>query len=128
MTKNSDKIFGESTSISAGANFLKQRKRIAIKLGNPRLARIHAHLIRHWYGTMELHKCHDLNIVKNKMGHRNISSTEIYLHTEQVAFAKDSDEWNVKGVTTAEEAMNLMAVGFEFVAEMDGLKVLRKRK
>jgi integrase len=128
MPKKTDRIFGRSTAISAGANFLKQRKRLALKLGNPRLAKIHAHLIRHWYGTMELHKCHDLNIVKNKMGHRNISSTEIYLHTEQVAFATDSDEWNVKGVASAEEAMKLIAVGFEFVAEMDGLKVLRKRK
>ena len=78
MPKKTARIFGKSTAISAGANFLKQRKRLAVKLGNPRIAKIHAHLIRHWYGTMELHKCQDLkhcqkqNVTQEHIQHRNL--------------------------------------------------------
>lgn len=56
LPKNSDKIFGCSNSRNASVCLAQQRKKIARKLQNPRIAKIHFHLIRHWKGTMEYHK------------------------------------------------------------------------
>ena len=67
-------------------------------------AKIQFHLVSHWSGMIELHKCHGLNVVKSMMGHRNTSSTKVYLHTEQVAFVANSDELNAKGVVAFDEA------------------------
>lgn len=56
LPKKQEKIFGKTLSRNASINLLKQRRRIAKKLQNPRIGKIHFHLIRHWKGTMEYHK------------------------------------------------------------------------
>ena len=40
----------------------------------------------------------------------------------------DSDEWICRVVRTIEEAAKLIESGFEYVTEMDGVKLFRKRK
>ncbi|MDI6847764.1 MAG: tyrosine-type recombinase/integrase [Candidatus Bathyarchaeia archaeon] len=59
-------------------NFTKQRRRLALKLDNPRIDRIHFHTFRHWKATMEYHKTKDLLHVMKMLGHRKIQSTLIY--------------------------------------------------
>jgi integrase len=56
LPKTNEKIFGLTKPKHAQSNFSRARQKIARKVGNPRLARIHFHLIRHWFGTMEYHK------------------------------------------------------------------------
>lgn len=52
-----------------------------------------------------------------------------YIHLEKVIFQSDeNDEWIVKGVKTVQEATELIAVGFEYVTEIEGFKLFRKRK
>lgn len=46
------------------SNFTTQRKRIAHAYGNPRLLKITFRTFRHWKGTMEYHKTHDVYHVK----------------------------------------------------------------
>jgi len=40
----------------------------------------------------------------------------------------ESNEYHVATAKTLEEACKLVEVGFEYVTEMDGIKIFRKRK
>lgn len=52
--------------------FQHQCKRIAKKIGNPRILKIHFHTLRHFKGTMLYHKTKDLLYVMQALGHNNI--------------------------------------------------------
>jgi len=58
------------------------------------------------------------------MGHSQIETTLIY--TQLVNFP--SDEWTACVAKTLEEALRLVEAGFEYITEMDGAKMFRKRK
>lgn len=81
------------------SSFTTQRKRIAYKLTNPRLLRIHFHTFRHWYATIE-----------------------------QANFHQQSDEFTVKVANTEDEAVKLLEVGFEYVGIVLGCEMFRKQK
>ena len=73
---------------------------------------------------MEYHRTKDVLYVKKLLGHGNISNTLLY--TQQVNF--ESDEFHVRVAKTLKEACELVEAGFEYVTEMDGNKIFRKRK
>ena len=77
---------------------------------------------------MEYHKTHDPWHVKKLLGHKSLQSTEIYINIEQAIFNEQDDEFHVKVASTLEEACKLLEIGFEFVTDMEGKKLFRKRK
>jgi len=83
--------------------FQQQRKKVAFKLKNPRIKRIHFHTLRHFYATMLYHKTKDILLVKQKLGHRSINSTMIY--TQLIDF--QAEEYHSATVRTVQEAQNL---------------------
>jgi integrase len=105
----------------------EQRRGIAKKIANPRIAKIHFHLIRHWKGTMEYHKTQSLVHVQKLLGHKSILNTQIYVNLEQAIFEVNED-YDVKIAETLDDACKLLEVGFEYVTDMDGKKLFRKRK
>ncbi len=127
LPKKSEKIFGKTHSRNASINLLKQRRRIAKKIANPRIGKIHFHLIRHWKGTMEYHKTQNIIHVQQLLGHKSVLNTQIYVNLEQAIF-EVNDDFDVKIAETLEEAFKLLEVGFEYVTDMDGKKLFRKRK
>jgi integrase len=126
--KKGERVFGNGRVRDKQHVFQHLRNKLARKLGNPRLTQITFHTFRHWKGTIEYHKTHDIMHVKQLLGHRNIQSTMIYINLEQAVFATEDDEFNVKVASTLEEACKLMEVGFEYVTDMDDKKLFRKRK
>jgi hypothetical protein len=56
-----------------------------------------------------------------------LMNTQLYVNLEQAIFAFN-DEYEVKLASTVQEAVKLVEVGFEYVTEMDGKKLFRKRK
>lgn len=60
----------------------------------------------------------------NKMGHKKLTTTQKYMHFLDL----DSDEWICKAASNAKEATALIEAGFDYVTEIDGLKLFRKRK
>lgn len=127
MAKVNDKVF-QTNKHGLRSTFEALRARTAEKLCNPRLRKIHFHTFRHWKGTIEYHKTKDIVHVKTVLGHRDIESTMVYINLEGATFLSNSDEWTHAVAKTLDEACKLIDAGFEYVTEMDGAKLFRKRK
>ncbi|MCS7115797.1 MAG: site-specific integrase, partial [Candidatus Bathyarchaeota archaeon] len=128
LPKKSDKIFPNNPR-SLITWFRTARKRIARKLGNPRLMEIHFHTIRHWRATVLYHQTKDILHVKEFLGHKSLDSTLIYINIENAIFGSgDNNEFHVKVASSPEEIKTLLEAGFEYVLEKDGLLFFRKRK
>jgi len=104
--------------------FRQQRDRIATKLKNDRIRKIHFHTLRHWKATMEYAKTKDILHVMKILGHRNIQNTLLY--TQLINF--ESDEFHSATAKTVQEAQKLVEAGFECVCEFSDAKIFRKRK
>ena len=100
------------------------KNRTAKKLKEPQLKKYRLYDLRHYFATMLYHKTKLILLVKAKLGHRNIQNTLIYTHL--VNFSED--EYTTATATTVEEACKLINVGYEYVTEMEGVKIFRKRK
>jgi hypothetical protein len=66
--------------------------------------------------------------VKEVLGHKNIKKALIYIHLEGAIFKSGDEEFTVRTAKTLEEAKQLLEVGFEYVTEVEGVKLFRKRK
>ncbi|MCJ7770670.1 site-specific integrase [Candidatus Bathyarchaeota archaeon] len=110
------------------STFAKARRRLAAKLQNPRLLRISFHTFRHWKATMLYHKTKDPYYVKQFLGHKCLSNTEIYINIERTLFEDQNDEFTVKVAEKPEDIKALLEAGFEYVCQKDGLVYVRKRK
>jgi integrase len=100
------------------------RNALSKKLDNPRIYEIAFRSFRHWKATMEYQKTKDILHVKWLLGHKRIENTLVYTHL--VNFG--SDDYICKVAHTVDERTLLIENGFEYVTEMDGMKLFRKRK
>jgi len=107
------------------SQFHSKRKALAEKLGEPRLLKISMKTFRHWKATMEYHRTKDILYVKELLGHHSIKNTLIYTHL--VEFEED-DQFIVKVAKSLDEFTELLELGFLYVSDFEGIKVLRKRK
>jgi integrase len=128
LPKKNELIFPGSLKSMKGT-FLDTRKRLADTLQNPRLLRISFHTFRHWKATMLYHQTKDPYYVQHFLGHRSLSSTEIYINIEHTLFeAGANDEFTVRVAEKPEEIKTLLELGFEYVLQKDNLIFLRKRR
>jgi site-specific recombinase XerC len=93
-------------------------------LQNPRIDAISFKTLRHFKATMEYHKTKDILHVMQLLGHKDIKNTLIYTHL--VNF--ESGEFVCKTARTVDEARALVESGFDYVTELDDVKLFRKRK
>lgn len=105
-------------------NYAKQRARIAERLQNPRIRRISFKTLRHYGATREYARTKDLLYVKERLGHRSLTSTLKYTHL--IPFKQD--EYVVKATSNIDEAKQLLESGFDHVTTMDRIDLFRKRK
>ena len=95
-----------------------------IKGYGKRLKKYRLYDLRHYFATMLYHKTKLILLVKEKLGHKDIDNTLIYTHL--VNFSED--EYVTATASTVEDACKLINVGYEYVTEMEGVKILRKHK
>ncbi|MDI6904738.1 MAG: site-specific integrase [Candidatus Bathyarchaeia archaeon] len=127
LPRKSEKVFSSLPGIRA--TFHQSRKLAAEKLGNPRLLQIHLHTFRHWKGTTVYHQTKDILHVKQVLGHKSINKTLLYINLENALHQKGEDSEHVTRVApSVNGARTLLESGFEYVTEMNGLKIFRKRK
>jgi integrase len=100
------------------------RNSLAQKLNDPSLKTIRLYDFRHYYATTLYAKTRDILLVMKQMGHKQIRTTLIYTQLLNL----NDDEWTCKTATNINEATQLIEAGFEYITEIDGTKLFRKRK
>ncbi len=123
LPKTKDKPFECSHRHFARA-FRIQRTRVANKLKNDRILKIHFHTLRHWKATMEYAKTKDILHVMKMLGHRNIQNTLLY--TQLISF--QNDEFFSATAKPVQDAQKLIEAGFDYVCEYNEIKIFKKRK
>ena len=118
-----DKPFPSSKNM--GTIWQRVRKRVADKLNEPQLKLIPLRNLRHHYATKTYDKTRDILLVMQKLGHKKIETTMLY--TQLLTF-NEEEEYTVKTATNIKEATELLEHGFEYIQEIDGIKLYRKRK
>jgi integrase/predicted RNA-binding Zn-ribbon protein involved in translation (DUF1610 family) len=122
--KNGDYVFSPN-SVSVRDAFSNVRKRLAERMQNPRLLKIHFHTLRHWRASREYEKTGDIYQVKDLLGHKSLISTDRYQHGTYT-----SDEYISKRPKTSQEEDALISAGFEYVRfdDRENVPIYRKRK
>ncbi len=110
-----------------GDAFRRVRDRLADKLQDPSIKTIRLYDLRHYFATMLYHKTKDILLVKRQLGHKSINNTLIYIDLEATLY-NTKDEWTHIVAKTLDEACRAIDTGFEYVTDMDGFKLFRKRK
>jgi integrase len=118
-----NKIFNPRTE-TLYTSFLRMRTRIAERLQNPRIKKIHFHTFRHLKATMEYAKTKDIKYVKYILGHKRLDTTDLYTHL--IHFHED--EYTTVIAKTPEECCKLAQSGFVKFDEFDGMRLYKKRK
>jgi len=62
------------------------------------------------------------------MDHRNVNNTLFYIDLENAIFKFGNDEFTVRVAETPKEASQLLEVGFNYVGNIHGEEIFRKRK
>jgi integrase len=124
------RVFGPNSLNSLKNTFTRSRRRVAAKLQNPRLLRIHFHTLRHWKATMLYHQTKDPVYVMAYLGHKKLDNTLLYIQLSEKLFSDANDQFITKVANNTEQACNLIEVGFDYVTGeyTDGGKIFRKRK
>jgi integrase len=118
-----DKLF-KDTADGYGKHYRAMRNSLAKKLNDPSLRTIRLYDFRHYYATTLYAKTRDILYVMREMGHKQIRTTMIYTQLLNL----NEDEWTCKTASNLKEAAELIENGFEYITEMDGIKLFRKRK
>jgi len=119
-----DKLF-KGDSDNYGKHFRLYRNKLAEKLNKPELKNIRLYDFRHYFASRLYAKTRDILLVKQQMGHKKIETTLIYT---QLLNLHEDDEWTCKATNSKEDAIKLIENGFQFVNDIDGYKLYRKRK
>lgn len=126
LPKDGERILSRYSNIkSLRRTFEKQRRRIAFKLGNPRLLKISFHTFRHWKATWEYYKTKDILHVMQILGHKRIQNTLKYT---QLAKFEGEEQYICKVAKTPKEIAELIEAGFSYVCEKDGYLFFKKPK
>ena len=73
---------------------------------------------------MEYHRTKDLLHVMQLLRHKNIMNTLLYTYLTNF----DSEEYVCKVAETIDDAKALVEQGFDYVTEIESMKLFRKRK
>ena len=119
-----DKLF-KGTSNTYGKQFRQMRNNLATKLQDPTIRNIRLYDFRHYYATTLYAKTKDILFVKQQLGHKKIETTLIYT---QLIHLNEEEEYTCKTANNIKDATALIGAGFEYITEIEGLKLFRKRK
>jgi len=113
------------SSIKISQKWRKYRDRLSQKLNDKALRNIRLYDLRHYFGTMAYAQTKDILWVKDKMGHTKLETTMIY--TKLLAYPIE-EEFICRAAETVEDAEKLIEAGFEYVTNINSIKLFRKRK
>jgi len=101
-----------------------KRAELAEKLQNLRLRRIGFKTFRHWGTSTLYHSTRDIPPCNDDPWTQRHQNTLVYTHL----IDDGEDSFTCKTARSLAEASSLIEAGFEYVTELDGVKLFRKRK
>jgi site-specific recombinase XerD len=122
--KSEDLLFNMSSK-KYGESYRCMRNRLAAKMQDVTVKTIRLYDLRHYYVTKQLHRCQNAETVRQIVGHKNLNTTQKYMHL----LAGTSGEWIVEGTTDKERAKQLLAEYFTYqLTSPDGYMLFMKPK
>jgi len=122
--KPADRIFPSTKTM--GRVLCTIRKKTADKLKRPSLNKICMYSFRHYFASKLYQQTREYLLVKRKLGHKRIEQTITYIHLVTDGF--EESDFVTATAETVKEACKLLEDGYDFVQEIDGTKIYRKRK
>jgi integrase len=107
-----------------GKYYRAMRNKLAKDLKDPSIHTIRLYDFRHYFCSKQLNDTKDPYFVMVQMGHKKLETTQKYMHLMNL----NDDEWTCKTASTVEQVTQLVEAGFQYVTDMDGLKIFKKRK
>jgi integrase len=104
--------------------WIKYKHRQSEKLAAPNLQQIRLYDLRHYQACKTYYQTKDVLFTKQKLGWKKLETALFYLQCTDFGV----DEFHSATAKTVEEATKLIEQGFEYVTEIDGAKIFRKRK
>jgi hypothetical protein len=101
------------------------RDKAAVRLNDPELKNIPLKNLRNYSGAQLYLRIPDPILVMRHMRHKKL---EITMHYIRGIVLNGEEEFLCKTAKTIEEATALIENGFQYVTEMDEIKLFRKRK
>ncbi len=120
---NGERPFPESRFMSQ--IWTRTRNKLAKKLQDPQLKQIQMRHLRNYSGAQVYHRTKDPIRVKRHLGHKSLENTMRYLRGIRL---DEEEEYTCRTASNVKEATELIEAGFEYMTEIDGLKLFRKRK
>jgi integrase len=122
--KPNDRLFKEKPK-SYTSNYCKMRNNLADKTGDQSIRAIRLYDLRHAYITKLLRKIQNAEIVRQKVGHKRLNTTQKYIHLT----ADENGEYIVESTTDQKRADELLTQGFTYcLTTPDGYMKFRKPK
>jgi len=119
---NTEQLFPSSEMMTKA--WIKYRNRIAHRLSDNNLKDIRLYDLRHFKACMTYHRTKDVLFTKEIMGWKKLETALFYL--QNLSFG--SEEYHSATASTIQEACQLIEQGFDYVTEMENVKLFRKRK
>jgi len=117
-----DRLYCSVTAIRKA--WIRARKKAYNKTNNPEYLTVRLYDLRHFFASMLYYKTKDIVYVKQQLGHRRLENTMKYVQLVKWG----DEEFTCKVAKTLEEAMALVEQGFEYITDMESVKIFRKRK
>jgi len=118
-----DKLF-KGDAEDYGKYYRTMRNKLSKDLKDPSIRTIRLYDFRHYFCSKQLSDTKDPYFVMIQMGHKKLETTQKYMHLMDL----NDDEWTCKTAANVNEATTMIESGFQYVTDMDGLKLFKKRK
>jgi integrase len=115
-------IFNPNSDIARN-NLVFLRRKIAEIQHNPRFRMIHLHTFRHYFARIKLLETHDKAYVQYLLGHKSSNSTDRYTKFKEYPV---SGKWKSTVAKSEEDALQLIAEGWQYVCHYDGKPMFRR--
>jgi len=103
----------------------RTRNKLADKLQSQQLRQIKMRSLRNYAGAQLYNKTKDPIRVMRYLGHKKLETTMHYLRGIHL---DAEEEYTCRTASNVKEATELIEAGFEYIQEIDGLRLYRKRK
>lgn len=122
---SNDPLFN-MTSKAYSATYRRSKNRLAKKMQDPTLKSIRLYDLRHYYVTKQLRKCQNAEIVRQIVGHKNLNTTQKYMHLLAENY---TGEFIIEQTQDRKRAAELEASGYNYsFTTPDGWMQFKKPK